>query len=82
MTAVRADLVVVIYRHLLVTDRSATSKAGTTTLMSADVELVQQAMRNMHELWACVIEAVLAIVILARLLRIGAASSAGVALGE
>ncbi|KAI5468185.1 P-loop containing nucleoside triphosphate hydrolase protein [Mariannaea sp. PMI_226] len=77
ITAVRADLVTLIHSHTLKLGSSSSAKDATSTLMSAHVERFATGSRNMHECWACIVEAALGVWLLEQQLNVAVAATGG-----
>lgn len=67
---VRGMLVGAIFSKALTLDSDETNKGSATALISADVERICSDIRNMHEVWANVIELGVALYLLAKQLGI------------
>nr|QIW91876.1 TRT [Phialomyces arenicola] len=56
LVMVRGGVVLLIYDHTLSLNVSSTSESTSLTLINADVERIGSGLRNVHEIWASVIE--------------------------
>lgn len=82
ITAIRADLINLIYTHSLSLSLSSTeAHSAAATLMSSDVERVTYGLRNMNECWACVIDAAIALWLLELQMKLAIASTGGLSAG-
>lgn len=78
----RGSLVALIFNKTLRMSTSAVSDASAITLMSTDIERIGSGLRDMHEIYSNFIEVVLALWLLARLLKIATVASTLVVIGE
>jgi ATP-binding cassette, subfamily C (CFTR/MRP), member 1 len=78
ITAVRGTMVSAIYQNSLQINLSADAHAETVTLMTADVERINEGMRGMHETWASPIQAGIAVWLLVRQLRLATVAAIAV----
>lgn len=78
---VRGSLVSLIFDKTLRLNTSAVSDATAVTLMSTDMERIQNSLLEMHEIYCNFIEIALALWFLARLLGIATIASLGIVLG-
>lgn len=78
----RGSLVALIFNKTLRISTSAVSDASAITLMSTDIERIGSGLRDMHEIYSNFIEVVLALWLLARLLKIATIASTLVVIGE
>lgn len=78
----RGSLVALIFNKTLRMSTSAVSDASAITLMSTDIERIGSGLRDIHEIYANFIEVVLALWLLARLLKIATLASTLVVIGK
>jgi ABC-type multidrug transport system fused ATPase/permease subunit len=60
ITAVRAGLVAIVYDKTMQLSTSSIDKSSAVTVMSADIERIVLGLKNVHDLWANVIQVALA----------------------
>lgn len=77
----RGSLVSLIFNKTLRMSTSAVSDASAITLMSTDIERIGGGLRDMHEIYANFIEIILALWLLARLLKLATLASTIVVIG-
>lgn len=53
-TAIRGTVAFRIYQHSLRLDRVVDSKDSSTTMITADLERIQQGVRKFHDAWASI----------------------------
>lgn len=82
ITKMRGSLVALIFNKTLRMGTSAVSDASAITLMSTDIERIGSGLRDMHEIYSNFTEVVLALWLLARLLKIATVASTLVVIGE
>ncbi|KAF2757243.1 canalicular multispecific organic anion transporter 1 [Pseudovirgaria hyperparasitica] len=80
ITMARGGLISMIYRKATNLQSTSTDPASALTLMSADIERITTGWQMMHDLWACIIEIVLAIYLLQRQLGAACAIPIGVSI--
>lgn len=78
----RGSLVALIFNKTLRMSSSAVSDASAITLMSTDIDRIGTGLRDVHEIYSNFIEAVLALWLLARLLKLATVASSLLMLGE
>lgn len=78
---VRGSLIAIVYSYTLDMALSSPDQSAPSALMSTDVERICTSLRNVHELWANLIEAGIAVYILETQLGIACISPAILALG-
>lgn len=78
---IRGSLVSVIYDKTLRLSTSAVSDATAVTLMSTDIERIQNSLIEMHEIYCNIIEIALALWLLARLIGVATIAATVVVLG-
>lgn len=71
-----------IFNKTLRMSSSAVSDASAITLMSTDIERIVSGLRDVHELYSNFTEVVLALWLLARLLKIATIASTVVVIGQ
>jgi len=82
ITMVRGSLIAVVYSSTLHMALSSPHQSAPSTLMSTDVERICTTLHNVHELWANLIEAGIAVYILETQLGVACVSPAIMALGK
>ncbi|KID91337.1 ABC transporter, transmembrane domain, type 1 [Metarhizium guizhouense ARSEF 977] len=60
ITMIRGTLISQIFDHTLKLSTSSLNESKAVTLMSSDIERIGTGLRNVHEIWACIIEIALA----------------------
>jgi hypothetical protein len=78
---VRGGLVSFIYEQTLGLNSASLSESASLTLMTADVERVGSGMRQMHEVWASIVEVGLALWLLEIHLGVATVAAIVVSLG-
>lgn len=81
ITMIRGNLVNLIYQRTLDLSSISVDQSVATTLMSADVERIGTGLRQMHDVWAGLIEIGLAMWLLATQLGVAAVAAGIVSLG-
>lgn len=82
ITMIRGNLVNLIYQRTLELSSISVDQSVATTLMSADVERIGTGLRQMHDVWAGLIEIGLAMWLLATQLGVAAVAAGIVSLGR
>ena len=82
ITMIRGNLVNLIYQRTLELSTISLDQSVATTLMSADVERIGTGMRQMHDVWAGLIEIGLAMWLLATQLGVAAVAAGVISLGK
>ncbi|KAJ5785624.1 uncharacterized protein N7503_010836 [Penicillium pulvis] len=66
VTMIRAGLVSMIHRRLMQSRTVDVKESEAVTLMEVDVDRIVRVLRNLHEIWACLVEIIIAIWLLER----------------
>ena len=74
---VRGTLVSAVYRRTLKLSATSVTGAAPLTLMSTDVEMVCNGLKGVHETWANLLQAAIALFLLSRQLGPGSAAPVG-----
>jgi ATP-binding cassette subfamily C (CFTR/MRP) protein 1 len=78
----RGSLVTLIFDKTLRMSTSVVSDSAAITLMSTDIERIGSGMREIHEVYASIIEVAIALWLLARLLNLAMIASTVIAVCE
>lgn len=78
----RASLIDIMFRHIMVMHESDIESNGPVTLMNADIERISSGLRYMHDIWACTAEIPIALWLLWRQLGIAGIAPIVVAFGQ
>lgn len=82
VTLMRGGLVPCIYKKTLTLETSEVNLAASLTLMSTDIETINDGVVQLHEIWASAIEIAVAIYLLKRQLGAAGGVPAAFALGK
>ena len=78
----RASLTDYVFQRLSRLDSAMELAGSATTLVSADIERIQFGVRELHEIWANVISAAIALFLIERAIGVAMVAALGVSFGK